>query len=365
MALTQDQTSRLNKVIENLNQSIEVNKQILEMLKSVGNTGIVDIATHNNDKTAHPLFNFVKALEYVTVGASGTTPHESGSGQYFHIVSGDTDSYGRVDNYGLIKAGVQNYNMAASFRGYVRTDDYSKSFNDTTLTGLGANILYKEDGEVKMDSMGGFSVQVDTSGNSRYRVSVVKTDKTPVYFIMRHNDFVCLEPVDLGSSTYQFKDCYLQNSPTVSSDERLKQDIEEVPEAVFKAWACVNFKQYRFKEAVASKGDEARKHVGLIAQHILAAFEAEGLDATAYGIVCHDSWDDQYEYEQVIDAEAVFDENGDVVTPEESHTEKRFVKAAGDVWTVRYEEALALETAYQRWRLSKIEAALEAKGITL
>lgn len=365
MALTQDQTSRLNEVIENLNQSIEVNKQILEMLKSVGNTGIVDIATHNNDKTAHPLFNFVKALQYVTVGASGIVPHESGSGQYFHIVSGDTDSYGRIDNYGLIKAGVQNYNIAASFRGYVRTDDYSKSFNDTVLTGLGANIVYKEDGELKTDSMGGFSVQVDTSGNTRYRVSVVKTDKSFIYFTMRYNDFICTEPVDLGNSTYQFKDCYLQNSPIVSSDERLKQDIEEVPEAVFKAWARVNFKQYRFKEAVASKGDEARKHVGLIAQHILAAFEAEGLDATAYGIVCHDSWEDQYENEQVIDAEAAFDENGNVVTPEKSHTEKRFVKAAGDVWTVRYEEALALETAYQRWRLSKIEAALEAKGITL
>ena len=53
------------------------------------------------------------------------------------------------------------------------------------------------------------------------------------------------------------------------------------------------------------------------------------------------------------------------VTFSNSHTEKRFVKAAGDVWTVRYEEALALETAYQRWRLAKIEAVLAEKGITL
>lgn len=365
MALTADQTALLQTAIENLNKSVEVNQEVLEICKSVGNTGAVDIATHNNDKTAHPLFNFVKALEYVTVGASGTTPHTSGSGQYLHIVSGETDSYGRIDNYGLIKAGVQNYNVAASFRGYVRTDDYSKSFNDTVLTGLGASIVYKEGEEVKMDSMGGFVVRVDVAGNTQYRVSVVKADKTFTYYMMSNSGFTCTSVVDLGSSTYQFKDCYLQNSPIVSSDERLKQDIEEVPEEVFKAWARVNFKQYRFKEAVASKGDDARKHVGLIAQHILAAFEAEGLDAADYGIVCHDSWEDQYENEQVIDAEAVFDENGNVVTPEKSHTEKRFVKAAGDVWTVRYEEALALETAYQRWRLGKIEAALADKGITL
>lgn len=365
MALTADQTALLQTAIENLNKSVEVNQEVLEICKSVGNTGAVDIATHNNDKTAHPLLNFVKALEYVTVGASGTTPHTSGSGQYLHIVSGETDSYGRIDNYGLIKAGVQNYNVAASFRGYVRTDDYSKSFNDTVLTGLGASIVYKEGEEVKMDSMGGFVVRVDVAGNTQYRVSVVKADKTFTYYMMSNSGFTCTSAVDLGSSTYQFKDCYLQNSPIVSSDERLKQDVEEVPEAVFKAWARVNFKQYRFKEAVASKGDDARKHVGLIAQHILAAFEAEGLDATDYGIVCHDSWEDQYENEQVIDAEAFFDENGNVVTPEKSHTEKRFVKAAGDVWTVRYEEALALETAYQRWRLAKIEAVLAEKGITL
>lgn len=55
---------------------------------------------------------------------------------------------------------------------------------------------------------------------------------------------------------------------------------------------------------------------------------------------------------------------GDIIGSK-PHTEKRFVKAAGDVYTVRYEEALALEAAYQRWKLSKIEQALSAKGITL
>lgn len=56
MALTADQSEALSTAIENLNQSVEINKQILEVCKSVGNTGVVDIATHNNDKTAHPLF---------------------------------------------------------------------------------------------------------------------------------------------------------------------------------------------------------------------------------------------------------------------------------------------------------------------
>ena len=49
-------------------------------------------------------------------------------------------------------------------------------------------------------------------------------------------------------------------------------------------------KKYRFKDAVAEKGDEARIHVGVIAQEVAAAFEAEGLDASRYGMFCSDTW---------------------------------------------------------------------------
>ena len=128
----------------------------------------------------------------------------------------------------------------------------------------------------------------------------------------------------------------------------------------------MNFQVYKFKEAVAKKGEaNARKHVGLVAQDIIEAFQAQGLDAFDYGIVCHDSWEDQYQQVEVSHTPAVLDEQGNVVTPENTVYENRKVKDAGDVYTVRYEEALALEAAYQRWKLGKIEAALAAKGITL
>ena len=201
---------------------------------------------------------------------------------------------------------------------------------------------------------------------SKYvRVGMKNTDATVSYYL-RDNRFTCSGNADLGRSSLQWKDCYLQNSPIVSSDRRLKQNFETVPEAVFKAWANVNFQVYKLKEAVAKKGEAAaRKHVGLVAQDIIEAFEAQGLNAFEYGVVCHEEWLDIYDVDTIVDAEAVLDEKGNVVTPEKSHTEKRFVKAAGDVYTVRYEEALALEAAYQRWKLSKIEQALAAKGITL
>jgi hypothetical protein len=49
-------------------------------------------------------------------------------------------------------------------------------------------------------------------------------------------------------------------------------------------------KKYRFKDAVASKGENARIHVGWIAQDVQSAFAAEGLDASDYGMFCSDTW---------------------------------------------------------------------------
>ena len=43
-------------------------------------------------------------------------------------------------------------------------------------------------------------------------------------------------------------------------------------------------RKFKFNLAVESKGDDARIHVGIIAQDLKAAFEAEGLDAGEYGM---------------------------------------------------------------------------------
>ena len=125
-----------------------------------------------------------------------------------------------------------------------------------------------------------------------------------------------------------------------------------------RAWGKVGLKVFQFKDAVEKKGGDARIHVGVIAQEVKAAFESEGLDASRYGLFCHDAWEDEYEDVTVVDQPEVTDEDGNITTPEVSHVEKRLVTAAGDRYGIRYEEALALECAYQRWRLAQIEARL-------
>lgn len=369
MALTEEQSTTLQQTIDNLNRSIEVNAEVLEILRSTGNTGTVDIAQHNTDPSAHENLENVHASVGYNIGSSYTDERA-----YARLVrsvnSGQTYGNFWFDTYACQGATAHEVGASGfSMRNVYYVNDWSRTFTDGQnfdVTSITARKGFKSEGQgITYSTSHTLVFQIREGKNSAF-IGVANSSSSGNYqFYFEERCYRPYGNIDLGSSTYQWKDCYLRNSPIVSSDERLKQDIEEIPEAVFRAWSRVNFKQYRFKEAVTTKGNSARKHVGVIAQQILAAFEAEGLDATAYGIVCHDSWTDQYQYETVTDAEAVLDAEGKVLVPEKTHQEKRFVKAAGDVWTVRYEEALALETAYQRWRLSKIEAALQAKGITL
>jgi hypothetical protein len=92
-------------------------------------------------------------------------------------------------------------------------------------------------------------------------------------------------------------------------------------------------KAFKFNDAVQAKGDAARIHVGVVAQEVIAAFEAQGLDANRYAIVCYDEWDARVE-EFVPE---VVDENGLVISP------GRYSPAipAGNRYGVRYEELLA------------------------
>lgn len=370
MALTTDQTALLQTTIENLNKSIEVNQEVLEICKSVGNTGAVDIAIHNTDKTAHPFFNKLVALQnfYLTPYTDGPTQtgNLGGSVCYMNVANDSQQLVNRYNYYGCWgNTGAKG--SVTLINGYARNPDYSENFADKDVISILAYGWTRSSGENSYKLLSSFSLGQDS--DSRGSISISLTDESygnATHYYMNYGSFLGTRTCDLGSSTYQWKDCYLQNSPIVSSDRRLKQNFESVPKAVFTAWGNVNFQVYKFKEAVAKKGEaNARKHIGLVAQDIIEAFQAQGLDAFDYGIVCHDSWEDQYQQVEVSHTPAVLDEQGNIVTPENTVYENRKVKNAGDVYTVRYEEALALEAAYQRWKLQKIESVLANKGIVI
>ena len=134
---------------------------------------------------------------------------------------------------------------------------------------------------------------------------------------------------NLGTSDRRWNTVYAATGTINTSDEREKQDISALDDAEKRVAVSVKdlVKKFRFKDAVQAKGDEARIHVGVIAQEVISAFTAEGLDPMRYGIICYDQWEE---------TPAVLSDDGTVI----SHS-----VSAGDRYGVRYEELLAFVIA--------------------
>lgn len=96
----------------------------------------------------------------------------------------------------------------------------------------------------------------------------------------------------LGDSSFRWSTVYAGTGAINTSDEREKQDIAALDAAELRVAVALKglIKKFRFKDAVQAKGANARIHVGVIAQEVVAAFQAEGLDPVRYGIVCFDEW---------------------------------------------------------------------------
>ncbi|WP_046852181.1 tail fiber/spike domain-containing protein [Raoultella planticola] len=145
----------------------------------------------------------------------------------------------------------------------------------------------------------------------------------------------------IGSATVPVTDIYVQNDVHVTSDKWWKDIIGRVSEndALMGAWGALSYKLYQMKAAVAEKGkDEARIHAGLIAQDIITAFTDAGLDWTRYGLISLEEWDTQEEEK---------DDFGIII---------KEAREAGQKYSLRMAECQAIEAAYQRWRMDKIES---------
>jgi hypothetical protein len=111
----------------------------------------------------------------------------------------------------------------------------------------------------------------------------------PNFFPLTDNATTC------GRASERWSVVYAATGTINTSDEREKQDIADLSETEKRVAVALKgaLKKFRFKDAVAIKGDDARIHVGIIEQDVIAAFDAEGLDANRYALLCHDQWEDE------------------------------------------------------------------------
>lgn len=227
----------------------------------------------------------------------------------------DTNYGADNEKFGTVIVSYKNGNEAMFLRA-----------NESLGKGAGINLYGTGDvaapGQIRLYA-------VDPTKDNKLQTLIFRGNVPAIYF---GRDNEC----SLGISALRFSQVYAATGSINTSDKRYKQDISAVPSEVIDAWRNVNFVQYRWRDAVAEKNN-ARKHVGLIAQDIKNAFESKGLDATAYGLLCYDKWDSQ---EEILDADGIVVQEA---------------REAGDRWGIRPDECLFLEMESQRRRISELE----------
>ena len=154
-----------------------------------------------------------------------------------------------------------------------------------------------------------------------------------------------------GVGGYRWSTVYSATSAINTSDSRLKNTISSIDDNLLDAWESIEPKQYKFNDATVSKGEQARFHTGYLAQDIQKACTDNNIDATRYGLFCYDSWEEEPEITEDVEVE-----KDGIKT-----TEKRIVqskKEKGDIYALRYEEALVVECAYLRREISRLKEEL-------
>jgi hypothetical protein len=133
----------------------------------------------------------------------------------------------------------------------------------------------------------------------------------------------------LGTTAYRWSQLFAATTTISTSDARQKQQIRPLSEAETAVAISLKplLKAFKMNDAVTAKGDKARIHIGIIAQDVVAAFAAEGLDAADYALLCYDEWDATPE---------ILNEDGKVAKP---------ALAAGNAYGIRYEQLLAFMLA--------------------
>ncbi len=203
----------------------------------------------------------------------------------------------------------------------------ANTFESATVWGL---LTVGSSGQVTLGTNQSF-VSYLASSTHQFIVSSVATAAIDSTSVRPETD----DAISSGTAAKRWSVVY-SASPTINtSDEREKQQIRELSNAekavAIRCKALV--RAFKFNDAVAKKGASARWHFGVIAQDIIAAFEAEGLDAFAYGVVCFDEW------AATSATPAEHDDSGNELCSAMP------ASPAGDRYGVRYEELLAFVIA--------------------
>ena len=208
----------------------------------------------------------------------------------------------RIDSSGNLLVGktalsssTDGFQFTVGSAAWAAMTNSSASSTDELLllnrTGSDGELIQFKRGGTTVGTIGAFATDIAIMAGSKYGLKLYDGNDGIVHPIdPSGGNYDNL--LDLGYSASRFDDIYATNGTIQTSDRNEKQDIAELDEAEKRVAVAAKglIRKYRWKDAVAEKGDEARIHVGIIAQDLQDAFAAEGLDAGRYAMFISSTW---------------------------------------------------------------------------
>ena len=260
---------------------------------------------------------------YFKAGAGASSIQTNAGSHVMNFFTGGSERL-RINSSGDVLVGTLNVDPSFGTTAGSSLQSSGQTHHSSTGTSLILNRT-ASDGTIAQFRKAGTTVGSIGVDNSDNLVIEGNSGHSGIQFgtnaLLPHkNGAVADNLIDLGSITERFDDIYATNGTIQTSDRNEKQDIDVMSEAETRvAAACKGLiRKFRWIDAVAEKGDDARIHFGIIAQDLQDAFTAEGLDAGRYAMFISSTW---WEADRVVPAveavegaEATYDDEGNQLT---------------------------------------------------
>lgn len=156
--------------------------------------------------------------------------------------------------------------------------------------------------------------------------------------------------LNCGTSTNRWSTVFAASGVISTSDARRKTAVEPLTEAELSAAAQLasEIGFFRWLDDYQRKGEGARRHCGMTVQRAIEIMQAHGLQPFDYGFICYDAW--AATAAVVVDVKT---QDGQLEPFEAAPA-----KAAGDIYSFRFDQLALFISRGQEARLAKLERAL-------
>ena len=145
----------------------------------------------------------------------------------------------------------------------------------------------------------------------------------------------------IGQASLRCSEIYAGTGTINTSDARHKSPVSSLSAAEVRVGLRLakEIGTYRWLDAVSEKHGGSRLHAGMTVQRAIEVFREEGLDPLAYGMICHDEWEEKTEVvPAVVRGTGILGEDGEELTIVETPEYTRVVREAGDLYGFRDNE---------------------------